>query len=417
MDALHDFCDAHTDMHARRRAVTATACAQQGGRRRRALLTSACLAGWQNTEGHIARAPLLPATAAAAPPTHAASMSARVPAAGAAAPPPACAGEPPPPAVAPHAAAQRTEDLEHQGATTAPLCGELFVYCPHKRLVAFHHHHAAGHTAACARNVVVFIGGLSDGFCATPYLAALAAALPPAGWSLLQVLLSSSYAGWGTASLAGDAAELRALLTHLARRRGVERVVLFGHSTGAQDIIQLLRAGGDDDDTDDQCVTACVAGVVLQGAVSDREYMATLRGTAARLAAAEALLAAGRGAELLPRGGDEEEDDTPVCAARFVALASLGGADDFFSSDLSDAQLCAALGHVTVPVLLAPSGADEYVPAGVDGAALAHRMAGAMHASPRVEVCVVDGAPHAPEEPCHVAQLLQAVLDMLRRLG
>jgi pimeloyl-ACP methyl ester carboxylesterase len=368
---------------------------------------------WKGTS----RTPLLaPATAAAAPPTtHAASMSARVPAAGADAPPPACAGEPPPPAAAPRAAAQRTEDLEHQGATTAPLCGELFVYCPHKRLVAFHHA-AMGHTAACARNVVVFIGGLSDGFCATPYLAPLAAALPPAGWSLLQVLLSSSYAGWGTASLAGDAAELRALLAHLTRHRGVERVLLFGHSTGAQDCIQLLRHGHD---ADDQCATACVAGVVLQGAVSDREFLATLRATPARLAAAQALLAAGRGAELLPRCGDDEdeEDDTPVCAARFVALAAVGGADDFFSSDLSDAQLRAALGHVTVPVLLAPSGADEYVPAGVDGGALARRLAGAMHASPRVEVCVVDGAPHAPEEPCHVAQLLQAVLDMLRRLG
>jgi hypothetical protein len=52
------------------------------------------------------------------------------------------------------------------------------------------------------------------------------------------VLLSSSYAGWGTASLAGDAAELRTLLAHLTGVRGARRVVLMGHSTGCQDIVR-----------------------------------------------------------------------------------------------------------------------------------------------------------------------------------
>ena len=57
------------------------------------------------------------------------------------------------------------------------------------------------------------------------------------------MLLSSSYGGWGVASLAGDAEELRELLAHLTARRGVKRVVLLGHSTGCQDIVRAHTRG------------------------------------------------------------------------------------------------------------------------------------------------------------------------------
>jgi hypothetical protein len=69
-----------------------------------------------------------------------------------------------------------------------------------------------------------------------------------------------------------------------------------------------------------------------------------------------------------------------------------------------------------VPVLLVPSLADEYVPAGIDAAALARRLGAAMHAAPWVEVCALAGAPHAPADEPHVAQLVQAVLATLQRL-
>ncbi len=109
-------------------------------------------------------------------------------------------------------------------------------------------------------------------------------------------------------------------------------------------------------------------------------------------------------------------DDTPVSAARFASLAARGGADDFFSSDLEDAALRCALGHVAVPVLLASSGADEYVPPGVDARALLRRLAAAMPRAPHVALCELPGAPHAPAEPGHVAPLVDAVLALLRRI-
>jgi hypothetical protein len=62
---------------------------------------------------------------------------------------------------------------------------------------------------------VVFVAGLTDGFMATPYLAQLQARLASGGWSLVQALLSSSYAGYGHSSLRQDVQELDALVQHL----------------------------------------------------------------------------------------------------------------------------------------------------------------------------------------------------------
>ena len=65
--------------------------------------------------------------------------------------------------------------------------GDLFVYSAEKRLVAFQSGAERAEAAGVAEDVVVFIGGLSDGFLATPYVEALGAALSAeAGWSLVQ---------------------------------------------------------------------------------------------------------------------------------------------------------------------------------------------------------------------------------------
>ena len=196
-----------------------------------------------------------------------------------------------------------------------PLDGELFLYEPTKRLCAFR--------AATPRFdpwtedcVVVFVGGLTDGFLCAPYVAQLPAlvaaacrpmAVPDAARgrarrpraSFVQALLSSSYTGYGHSSIAQDAAELDALLAALDARvaaklgRGTNRsghedddddgggrererssgssglrFVLVGHSTGCQDVVALLARGG----PRARRVVACV----LQAPVSDREYMRTL---------------------------------------------------------------------------------------------------------------------------------------------
>lgn len=58
---------------------------------------------------------------------------------------------------------------------------------------------------------------------------------------------------------------------------------------------------------------------------------------AERLEAARALLAAGRGQEILFRM--DEWDGAPVCAQRWASLAARNAVDDMFSSDLRDDEL------------------------------------------------------------------------------
>lgn len=145
--------------------------------------------------------------------------------------------------------------------------GELFVFSESKRLVGF----MSNAKDAAPKNALVFLGGLTDGFMATGYLKPLAEAIGPE-WALVQALLSSSYSGWGTASLqtgadappapapararlhsteteagstrrlAGSPARVRnadcddidELLGFLRPRLGAgARIVLMGHSTGA----------------------------------------------------------------------------------------------------------------------------------------------------------------------------------------
>eukprot|EP01062_Namystynia_karyoxenos_P027568 TRINITY_DN21112_c0_g1_i3.p1 TRINITY_DN21112_c0_g1~~TRINITY_DN21112_c0_g1_i3.p1 ORF type:complete len:240 (+),score=38.56 TRINITY_DN21112_c0_g1_i3:81-722(+) len=176
----------------------------------------------------------------------------------------------------------------------AQLDGRLFAY--HKtpaglQLVAFQH--------GCADRfplAAVFVPGLTDGLLSAPYLGALAEALAPRGWTLVQPVLSSSWLGYGTSSLTQDAAELDCLLRWLQAHRGVTAAALIGHSTGCQDAITALRAraGGE----------GMLCAAVLQGSVSDREYLATLPQTAEHLAAARAMRDRGESGELMPRSAD-----------------------------------------------------------------------------------------------------------------
>jgi len=77
----------------------------------------------------------------------------------------------------------------------------------------------------------------------------------------------------------------------------------------------------------------------------------------------------------------------PITAKRFVDLQSVGGMDDYFSSDFTDLQLKETLGYVSSDeelnklqaVLVAYSGADEYVPTDrIDTRQLTQRLVNAM---------------------------------------
>lgn len=220
---------------------------------------------------------------------------------------------------------------------------------------------------------VVYVGGLTDGLLACPYVPALGEACQRVGWALVQPLLSSSYIGYGTGSLDRDADELSLLLGFLAAERGATAVALVGHSTGCQDAVHLIRVAP-------PSVTALVRLLVLQAPVSDREGVGSEGGEEGRLAAAallaraESLVAVGRADEILTM----HHGVVPITAGRYASLLGRDGPDDLFSSDLSEAQLKQRLGHLRgTRTVFAHSLDDEYVPRDLDTPALAARLVAA----------------------------------------
>eukprot|EP00899_Mesostigma_viride_P019307 jgi/Mesvir1/27378/Mv07184-RA.1 len=256
-------------------------------------------------------------------------------------------------------------------------------------------------------NVAIFIGGLSDGLLACPFVPGLAATLDEMGWSLVQPLLRSSYGGYGVGSLREDSEDLCALL----RTVKPKRAILIGHSTGSQDVVYFLKhADGD--------VRRCVVGAVLQAPVSDREYFTSqatgvdepdVMGSNARLALATRLIAEGRPHDLLPRTSPTA---VPVTAYRYHSLVARLGDDDLFSSDFSDAELKERVGHMAaVPTLILFSMEDEYVPSFVDKAKLVGRLQAAMGGA---SSAFLAGANHAISDPAHIEQALAAVASFLK---
>jgi hypothetical protein len=94
---------------------------------------------------------------------------------------------------------------------------------------------------------------------------------------------------------------------------------------------------------------------------------------------ARSLVKEGKEMEMMPRSAFW----APITARRFLDLQGALGRDDFFSSDLTDAQLEERLSHVgTVSdrrILVAFSGQDEYVPATVDKQLILERLCRAMN--------------------------------------
>ncbi|KAF5752307.1 hypothetical protein HS088_TW01G00215 [Tripterygium wilfordii] len=268
--------------------------------------------------------------------------------------------------------------------------GILFKYGPKPIQVAF--------KTGDYKQQVIFIGGLTDGFLATDYLEPLAMALDREKWSLVQLLLSSSYSGYGTSSLQEDAMELDQLISFLINKENSEGVVLLGHSTGCQDIVHYMR-------TNAACSRA-VRAAILQAPVSDREYRATLPETAAMIDLASSMIAEGRGSELMPR----EADLSPITAYRFHSLCAYMGDDDLFSSDLTDDQLRMRLGHMSnTPCQVIFSMADEYVPEYVDKKALVERLCRAMGGAEKVEI---EHGNHSLSN--RVGEAVQAIIDFVK---
>jgi pimeloyl-ACP methyl ester carboxylesterase len=270
--------------------------------------------------------------------------------------------------------------------------------------------------------VLLWIGGLGDGLLTVPYPAEIAKALPP-DWVIVQVLLSSAKTGWGTSSLKQDAAELALCVDYLQDvRKGTGKTVIMGHSTGCQDVMKYLS--GPDHETRPR-----VEGAIIQASVSDREALVEMLAEGqyeSSVAAAKAMVAAGKGEEILPSEETHGFFNCPVTARRWLSLASPehDGDDDYFSSDLTDAQLLKTFGSVprgtTLCILF--SGSDEYVPKFVDKTALVDRWIQIAKAGggavDEVNSGIIEGATHnlcgSPEDV--VQELISRVLKFLASL-
>uniref|UniRef100_A0A7R9WYK8 DUF1749-domain-containing protein n=1 Tax=Craspedostauros australis TaxID=1486917 RepID=A0A7R9WYK8_9STRA len=220
----------------------------------------------------------------------------------------------------------------------------------------------------------ILIGGLSDGLIPTPYTKSLESACHNLGWSLVQPVLSSSYLGFGNGDLGRDTDEISQLLAYLSHHRSGETFALVGHSTGCQNSIHFLKHGP-------QELVDKTRAVALQGSVSDREgpMDEDAKTWKANVITAKTMVQDGRPDEMMPRAAFW----APITAQRFLDLHEIGGRDDYFSSDFTDDQLADRLGHVgklsNLRLLVAFSGADEYVAKHADTKEFTQRLVRAMN--------------------------------------
>lgn len=230
------------------------------------------------------------------------------------------------------------------------------------RLVAFEH------GTASYPNVLLFVGGLGDGLQTVPYVPLLAEKLAAYGWAVAQILISSSYIGWGTGSLMRDSQEIEQAVAYFRKQRS-GKIALMGHSTGCQDTMQyLVRRPNPNPETR-------LDGAILQAPVSDREAMLTLFPDTydSLLDYALKQQASGKGNDVLPSLYSDLFFNTPISAARWISLAKKNGDDDYFSSDLDDKSLSSTFAAIDAPLLILVSGSDEFMPASLDKTALVNR--------------------------------------------
>ncbi|KAK6455133.1 uncharacterized protein RJT20DRAFT_54897 [Scheffersomyces xylosifermentans] len=227
-----------------------------------------------------------------------------------------------------------------------------------------------------APNVVLFVGGLGNGLLDVPYLPPLAERLRSlktrdGNWVLIQILIRSSYSGWGTSSLRNDTRDISALIKYLRSPIGGNRkkIILHGHSTGCQDTLEYLSVKSYEPDFDS---SASVDGGILQAPVSDSEAFRSVSGIPEDKfdqlvkVVEDEYLAQGKKNVILPEKYRKLSFSTPISAYRFHSLASKRGDDDYFSSYLTEEDYKKSFGKVKKPLLVLYGSKDEFVPDYVD---------------------------------------------------
>ncbi|EMD65189.1 hypothetical protein COCSADRAFT_190143 [Bipolaris sorokiniana ND90Pr] len=228
-------------------------------------------------------------------------------------------------------------------------------------------------------NALVYIGGLTSG----PQTSSLVLKIDSAmenmtetdtlSYSVFEFRMRSSYTGFGYSSLKNDVEDLAALVRYLKGESvGKEKVVLMGSSTGCQAIMTYATT---------LPASPPVNGYILQAPTSDRETASLLmppKFLHTSLQHAEDLIAEGKEMQIMPSDLIPPIFSSPISAYRWHSLVSVGGDDDFFSSDLPASTHESSFGRLGKPTLIIVSGKDEIVPPNVDKEALLKKWVDAM---------------------------------------
>ncbi|UJR34937.1 hypothetical protein I4U23_027715 [Adineta vaga] len=221
------------------------------------------------------------------------------------------------------------------------MYGNLFVYDEKYKLIAFE-------SDSSSTQCFIFLGGLTDGLLSLSYLPRLNESLLQLSYSLIQPLLRSSNLQFGWHTINNDIEDLQNLIDYLIKqRKNLKSIILMGHSTGCQDIVHYFRQGKQSD---------LIRGIILQGPVSDRQYLSTLPSTKDQL---EYCIQHHENIhEWLPRS----LHDPPLTIERCLSLNKFNSIEDLFSSDLSDEQVKKIYEKINLPNIWIWSKQDEYVP-------------------------------------------------------
>eukprot|EP01012_Entosiphon_sulcatum_P003538 TRINITY_DN1115_c0_g1_i1.p1 TRINITY_DN1115_c0_g1~~TRINITY_DN1115_c0_g1_i1.p1 ORF type:complete len:330 (+),score=79.36 TRINITY_DN1115_c0_g1_i1:186-1175(+) len=227
--------------------------------------------------------------------------------------------------------------------------GKLFVFNtnPWRKLSAFR----VGNSRRC----LILIGGQADGFFSLSYTEALTQQLVDGGWSVVQAMFTSWYAGYGSATLENDNEDLDQLVHHLVTKDGMTEIALLGYHTGAQDVLFYLQNGQ---------YASKVTHVVFHGGLRDPKRWKDVDPIAQQFYrdAAQRMVDEGRGNQLMPA----EMHPLPISAFRFLALGGLQGVEDFFNPTLKEEEMVNIIGHIKVPTLIMFACTDDYRPLHAD---------------------------------------------------
>jgi pimeloyl-ACP methyl ester carboxylesterase len=256
------------------------------------------------------------------------------------------------------------------------------------------------------KRAFVAVGGLSCGLLFAEYLHPLCDAVCQKGYDFVQPMLSSSLTGWGCVGISNDADELRLLFRKLRQLYGYDGVVILGHSTGCQDAVMYARKGCSDPQSPE------LSAVILQGPVSDREFLRMFPTTEERIKVCKDMMARGERRNVA-FVFEEFGDPVPIMPERWLNLADMGGEDDMFSSDLSDDDLEIALSSLRgIPTLVLMSGADECQCPIIEPEKIGHRIKNAINGGGScASLYVVENGCHDLKH--HTDECTRAVVEFL----